>query len=176
MSRRRRRSARTASYAALLPERHSMKMAKASEADLKMAMDLTNALESLERYSAFPEALRPDPADPAVFDIDDGEHCREVIEHLLALVRSASLMRVVWGMAVVCAPANKLLDPNADTLEHHPDTDDAKKDAERLNWLVHHLSGKELRRIGIETSGGGPLWGRVAIDAAMLNAAAVGAA
>jgi hypothetical protein len=42
-----------------------------------------------------------------------------------------------------------------------------REDAARLDWLLHRLSGKELRRIGIETSSGGPLWGRVAIDAAM---------
>lgn len=153
-----------------------MKMAKASEADMQMAMDLANALEAYERYRCFPEALRPDPDDLAPFDEDNGEHCREAMEHLLKLVRSASLTRVVFGMAVLLDPRNKMVDPEADTLEHHPDTGDAKKDAERLSWLLHNLSGKELRRIGIETSGGGPLWGRVAIDAAMLSAAAVGAA
>lgn len=41
------------------------------------------------------------------------------------------------------------------------------KDAERLEWLLHHLSGKEMRRMGIETSSGGLVWGRIAIDAAM---------
>lgn len=44
------------------------------------------------------------------------------------------------------------------------------RDAARLDWLIHHLSGKELRRIGIETQSGGPLWTRVAIDAAMAAA------
>lgn len=97
-----------------------MKMAKASEADLKMAMDLCNALEALERWEKFPDALRPDPSDPAVFDIDDHEHCKEVLEYLLQLVRSASLMRVVWGMAVLIDPRNEIVDPSADTLEVHP--------------------------------------------------------
>lgn len=98
-----------------------MKMAKASEADLKMAMDLTNALESLERYRCFPDALRPDPDDMAGFDEDNADHCREVLEHLLKLVRSASLMRVVFGCAVMLDPENKCVDPDADTIEHHPD-------------------------------------------------------
>ena len=99
-----------------------MKMAKASEADMTMAMELCNALEQLECYEAFPDALRPDPADGAVFDADDGEHCIEVLAYLLKLVRSASLMRVVWGMAVLLDPKNKMVDPTADTLEHHPET------------------------------------------------------
>jgi hypothetical protein len=40
-------------------------------------------------------------------------------------------------------------------------------DATRLEWLLHHLSGKELRDIGIEVSAGGLDAGRIAIDAAM---------
>jgi hypothetical protein len=31
-------------------------------------------------------------------------------------------MRVVWGCAVMLDPANKCVDPDADTIEHHPDT------------------------------------------------------
>jgi hypothetical protein len=46
-------------------------------------------------------------------------------------------------------------------------TAEDKRDAERLDWLLHHLSGKEMRRLGIVTSTGGPEWGRVAIDAAL---------
>lgn len=97
-----------------------MKMAKASEADLQMAMDLSNALESVARDGCFPMALRPDPDAIARFDVDDGEDCKELVGHLLGLVRSASLMRVVWGMAVLLDPRNKIVDPNADTLERYP--------------------------------------------------------
>jgi hypothetical protein len=35
--------------------------------------------------------------------------------------------------------------------------------------VMHRLSRKELRRIGIETSSGGPYWTRIAIDAAIRN-------
>ncbi len=112
-----------------------MKMAKASEADLKMAMDLANALESLVKWEAFPDALRPDENDPAVFDIDDGKHCREVMEYLLKLTKSASLFRVVFGMAVVLDPRTEVVDPDADTLEAHPKVAAAEKDAERYHWL-----------------------------------------
>jgi hypothetical protein len=113
-----------------------MKMAKASEADLKMAMDLCTALESFERYRCFPEAMRPDPDDLAPFDADNGEHCREAMEHLLTLVRSASLMRVVYGMAVVVDPRNEVVDPDADTLEVHPKFAALEADAARLRWML----------------------------------------
>lgn len=42
-----------------------------------------------------------------------------------------------------------------------------KKDTARLDWLMPQIKGKELRRIGINTSAGGPIWTRVAIDAAI---------
>ena len=46
--------------------------------------------------------------------------------------------------------------------------DDAR-DAERLEWLMHRITGKELRRIGIITSGAANMW-RDAIDAAIDSA------
>ena len=101
-----------------------IKMAKASEADLKMAMELCNALESMERYRYMPDALTPSApdAEPVNFDMDSGDDCIKVVEYLLRLTRSASLMRVVCGMATLLDPRNKIVDPEADTLEHHPDT------------------------------------------------------
>jgi hypothetical protein len=43
-------------------------------------------------------------------------------------------------------------------------------DTTRLEWLLHHLSGKELRHIGVEVSAGGLYAGRIAIDTAMSKA------
>ncbi|WP_186163383.1 hypothetical protein [Burkholderia gladioli] len=40
------------------------------------------------------------------------------------------------------------------------------EDTERLEWLMHRLSGKALRDIGVVTSSGGIEWAREAIDAA----------
>jgi len=150
-----------------------MNMAKASEADMEMAMSLCTALESLERGLMPPDARAPDEEDAEDFDSEDAEHCYRALNDVLRIVRRGSIGRVVWGMAVLLDPANKVVNPDSHTLEEHPDVEDAKKDAARLDWLLHHLSGKEMRRVGIETSGGGPLWGRVAIDAAMLDAAAL---
>jgi hypothetical protein len=101
-----------------------MKMAKASEADLEMAMELSNALESLAgRWGAtMPEKIaRLDEGDEVEgFSIDDEKQCRRVVEYLIGLTRSASLSRVTFGMTVLLDPRNKIVDPNADTLERYP--------------------------------------------------------
>lgn len=102
-----------------------MKMAKASEADLNMAMELTSALDVLgQRFlPAMPEAIEKlgedDEREP--FDRHDDEQCGRALRHLLDLADRASLSRVVFGCAVMLDPANKCVDPDADTIEHHPD-------------------------------------------------------
>jgi len=102
-----------------------MKMAKASEADMAMAFELCNALEALAgRWgSHMPEKIAKPTRDEGVerFDVTNDEDCRRVCEYLIELTRSASLSRVVMGMAVLLDPANKIVDPTAETLEHHPD-------------------------------------------------------
>lgn len=122
-----------------------MKMAKASEADLQMAMELANALDALNsRWGAtMPEKIAKLQRDEEAegFSLDDDEHCRRVCEYLIRLTRSASLFRVIMGMAVVCDPRNKLLDPDADTLEHHPD----RKDSARFRWLTEDHADPETR-------------------------------
>lgn len=81
-----------------------MKMAKASQADIEMAMELAGALEALSsRWGAsMPEKIAKgqtgEDRDEA-FSLDDHEDCRRVCEYLINLDRSASLFRVVMGMA-----------------------------------------------------------------------------
>ncbi len=103
----------------------SMKMAKAGEDDLRMAMDLSNALEGLSHrhYPTMPQPVAKiaDDEGGECFDRDDAEQCVRALRHLLDLAERASLMRVVWGCAVMLDPANKCVDPDADTIEHHPD-------------------------------------------------------
>lgn len=102
-----------------------MKMAKASEADLNMAMDLCGALDVLgQRFvPCMPEAIELLDADSErePFDCDDDAQCGRALRHLLEIAERGSLSRVIWGMAVLLDPANRIVDPNADTLEHHPD-------------------------------------------------------
>ena len=102
-----------------------MKMAKASEADLEMAMELCGAIDALTgSWPTLPTGLcKPDDDEPdEAFDSDDDRQCGIVLRHLLAIAERASLMRVVWGCAVMLDPRNQCVDPNEDTIEHHPDT------------------------------------------------------
>lgn len=126
-----------------------MKMAKASSADLEMAMELSHALEALSnRWSAaMPERIAQSADDDhdEAFSIDDEKQCRRVCEYLIKLTRSASLFRVVMGMAVLLDPANKIVDPDADTLEHHPEVEQLMTRVETIEnlllWVLYHHQG-----------------------------------
>ena len=106
-----------------------MKMAKASQADLAMAVDLATAFEHLtSRWNAaLPEGMQKPPdsgaqdVDIERFDSDDDKQCGRVLRHLLDIVNRGSLFRVVWGMLVLLDPANRCVDPSADSIQHHPD-------------------------------------------------------
>ena len=101
-----------------------MKVAKASEADLDVAIQLSGALDGLTRRwaASVPEAIQKcEEGETEFFDRDDSEQCQRVLVHLLDLADRASLSRVVFGCAVMLDPRNKCVDPNADTIEHHPD-------------------------------------------------------
>lgn len=100
-----------------------MKMAKASEADLEMAMELCGALDALtSSCPSLPDSLcKPESELGESFDCDDDRQCGTVLRHLLAIAERASLMRVVWGCAVMLDPRNRCVDPDADVIEHHPD-------------------------------------------------------
>ena len=118
-----------------------MKIAKASVADLDMAFELVGALDTLSSNwgESMPEKIaKPQRDDEAEgFSLDDGEKCRRVCEYLIRLTRSASLSRVVFGAAVMLDPRNRCVDPNADTIEHHPDAEaglDAKQARPLADW------------------------------------------
>jgi hypothetical protein len=103
-----------------------MKMAKASAADLDMAMTMCNALEALAGAwgATVPEGCErvADGDESERLDLGNAEQCERILRYLQDLTRSASLMRVVYGCAVMLDPRNQCVDPQADTIEHHPDT------------------------------------------------------
>jgi len=137
-------------------EREQMKMAKASEADLDMAIDLAAALDDLtHRWCAtMPEAAQKleGDEDSEPFDRDDDEQCGRALRHLLDTVDRGSLFRVVWGMSVVLDPRNRCVDPAADTIEHHPDA-------------VAGLGAKKPRQLEDWHEDDGPaLWWRFPVD------------
>lgn len=113
-----------------------MKTAKASEADMAMAMELVSALELLGQrsYPCMHEASSDRQCDDELerFDRDDDAQCARALRHLLDVGQRGSLGRVVYGMAVLLDPRNKVVDPAADTLEHHPETVDAKRIAQEF--------------------------------------------
>lgn len=108
-----------------------MKMAKASEADLTMAMELANYLDSIER-GYMPDKLSADDEASEWIETSGNNQYERLMEGLTRLLNQGSIMRVIFGMAVVCDPKNRCLDPNADTLEEHPDFEKAEKQRDEL--------------------------------------------
>jgi len=99
-----------------------MKMAKASAQDLEVAMELCGAMEALtSRWSPYmPEKIAKDD-EGEMYDPDDEEQNKRIVDYLRGLAGRASLMRVVYGCAVMLDPANRCVNHSADTIEHHPD-------------------------------------------------------
>lgn len=120
-----------------------MKMAKASTEDIEMALDLASALEDIERNQLPAKICGED--DFEWVDTDDARQYARLIEFLQTTLARGSLFRVVFGMAVLCDPKNKLIDPDADTLEHHPESFAAVDMVERyrglLLWALYHHQG-----------------------------------
>lgn len=96
-----------------------MKMAKASKADLDMALDIASYCDAIDR-GHMPDALSVDSESIEWIDTANREQYARLIEGLRSLLAKGSISRVIWGMAVICDPANKVIDPNASTLEIHP--------------------------------------------------------
>jgi hypothetical protein len=93
-----------------------LKTARASEQDLEVAQQISSFIEALEK-GYMPEAAG---SEAEFFDIDDPEQCQDVLRKLLEISAEGSIFRVTFGMLVVLDPANKILDPDAETLELHP--------------------------------------------------------
>ena len=97
-----------------------MKMAKASQADLDMAMDVCSALDGISaHWPSMPEAISTG-SDDERFYADSPEHCARVIDYLIKTMQRGSLSRVVWGCVTMLDSRNGLVDPNADTIERAP--------------------------------------------------------
>lgn len=101
-----------------------VKMARPDDRDLDAATDLMCVLDSLSRgyYPTDPKDKAQGAEAPMWFDSGDQEH----LEHLHAILQSIMERapgfqgRVMMGMAVVCAPGNNIIDPQADCLELSP--------------------------------------------------------
>lgn len=118
-----------------------MKMAKASEAEISMAIDLANVLEDIER-GFFPTKLQEDEVAQSEevewIDTNDRQQYERLVFGLQKLLDKGSLFRVVFGMAVICDPKNECIDPDADCIEHHPKR---KQMESALLWTLWHHQG-----------------------------------
>lgn len=134
-----------------------MKMAKASPEDLDMAMDLVNVLEDIER-GFFPTKLQSDEDAESErvewIDTADRQQYERLFLGLKSLLNKGSISRVIWGMAVVCDPANECIDPDADCIEHHPKRQRLEKQVEDLiNKLDRHQKDAAIGRAVNRASG-----------------------
>lgn len=118
-----------------------LKMAKASDNDLDMAMSLAGALDALE--SNFFPITDDSEEDDEYFDCDSGEDCKRAIELLININGRGSLMRVVMGMATLLNPANNLVDPDLDHLEAHPAINKAIEQRNELLAALKSLNYSE---------------------------------
>ncbi len=128
-----------------------MKVAKASKADLDMVFDLAGALDSLTQRWAptMPEAieLTDNEDDHEDFDCNDDAQCGRALRHLLDIVERGSIFRAAMNLAVVLDPKNKCVDPDADTIEHHPDLVKNAADAARWQWFIASLKDQGQKMI-----------------------------
>lgn len=137
-----------------------MKIAKASEADIEMAIDLVSALETLgHRFCpAMPKTIEvvSETEDLEYFDKFDDAQCGRALRHLLDIANRGSMLRVVWGMAAVVHPKNNIVDPNADTLEVNPELlrrfDAAPAVVLTLRLLYETCEGMDAEREAMEHS------------------------
>lgn len=129
-----------------------MKMAKASQADLDMALDLISVLDDIE-CGRFPHRFDPDAESIEWLDTNDNQQCGKLIDNLRRLLNRGSIGRVIMGMAVVCDPSNECIDPDVDTIEHHPKRQQLEKQCVALLAALERLSFAAMCR---ENTAGDP--------------------
>lgn len=113
-----------------------MHMAKPSEQDIEAADELHQILMAIDTRGGGPWPTQGPKDLPAAigedefgwntddFDADDPKHLQGLYNHLAKLLRHAPNFygRVLGGMChVICWDKNRILDPNLDYLELHPD-------------------------------------------------------
>jgi len=121
-----------------------MKMAKASDADLDMATSLVSVLDDIEG-GHFPFAFSdPDSEEVEWLDPFDHDQNARLHEGLRDLLKKGSIGRVIYGMAVVCDSTNECIDPDANTIEHHPKRQLLEQQRDELLAALEHILAGSL--------------------------------
>lgn len=118
-----------------------MKMAKATEADIKIALRVLKIIEGAELAIHPARATDDEDTEPLTFDQDDPEHIRAFYDEIMGSFRErvSALGRVVWGMSTILD--NDILDPAVDHLELHPrfKNEDLLKAAQEALAAIHDI-------------------------------------
>lgn len=117
-----------------------MKMAKATENDIEVSMEITSIIGNLERGYR-PTLIFGDDDLGLLIDMDSIDDLRAVVAKIREIARRGSLFRVVFGMGVLLDPKNEVVDPDADHLEIHPKFSAMEADAARYRLLRAHRPG-----------------------------------
>lgn len=131
-----------------------MKMAKATPDDLDMATSLVSVLDDIEG-GHFPFAFSdPDSEEVEWLDPFDRDQNARLHEGLRDLLKKGSIGRVIYGMSVVCDSTNECIDPDANTIEHHPKRQLLEQQRDELlaalRPLITSRMGAEQIREGIQ--------------------------
>lgn len=141
-----------------------MKMAKASEDDINLSMEIAQIVDDLEKGYR-PWRVFGEDDGGLLLDMDSIDDLRAVVEKLQEIARRGSMSRVVLGMAVALDPKNEIFDPAADVLAPHPTLLALERDAKRYRFL------READTILISTKAArDPVAYDEALDLAMLKA------
>ena len=120
-----------------------MKMAKPTDHDINLALDIARIVEDLEqRYR--PALVFGEEDQELWLDMESIDELQAVVEKIREIAARGSIFRVVLGMAVAIDPKNAVFDPDADTLELHPILLDALRDAKRYRHFRAFAPGRLL--------------------------------
>lgn len=136
-----------------------MNIAKASERDINMAIDLCGILDSIERGFMPVEVAENSEDEDAEFDRDNPNDCQVALNLVIDTLRAGCIGRVIWGMAALVNPESKLLDPDADIIQPHPSLSNRQqRQAEILQWAnatfgeaTASNTGERIRRFAEES-------------------------
>ncbi len=96
-----------------------MKMAKASDDDISLSIEIASIVDDLEKGHR-PWRVFGEDDDKLWLDMDSVEDLRAVVEKIREIASRGSLFRVVFGMGVLLDPKNEVVDPDAYYLDIHP--------------------------------------------------------